>query len=81
MPPRSVDDVITLAIQAIGTEVPAAPLEDVIRSSQLVRDVVLFGQGRKQLGVLIEPSQAIDVNDKEAVATFKNQIRWVLHRD
>lgn len=46
-----------------------APLESVIASSPLVSGAVVFGRGRSQVGVLIEPS--IDISD---VSMFRNHI-------
>lgn len=50
-----------------------APLESVIGSSPLVRDAVVFGRGRNQVGVLIEP--AVPVFN---VVEFRNRIWCVL---
>lgn len=46
-----------------------APLESAITSSPLVRDAVVFGRGRNQVGVLIEA--AVPVFD---VVEFRNRI-------
>ena len=70
------DDVITLES---GEKTVPAPMESIIGSSPLVQGVVMFGRGRNQVGVLIEPSPelAIDVNNEKAVAEFRNRIWYV----
>lgn len=70
------DDVIILAS---GEKTVPAPMESVIASSPLVQGVVMFGRERNQVGILIEPRQAVDVDDEKAVAEFRNQIWYVLH--
>ncbi|KAF7968546.1 hypothetical protein HWV62_30169 [Athelia sp. TMB] len=60
------DDVIILAS---GYNVVPAPLETIIMSSPLVKGAVIFGRGRKQVGVLIEP--AITVVDS---TEFRNSL-------
>ncbi|KAF7965726.1 hypothetical protein HWV62_42156 [Athelia sp. TMB] len=60
------DDVLILAS---GENMVPAPLESVITSSPLVSGAVVFGRGRNQVGVLIEP--AVPVFD---VVEFRNRI-------
>ncbi|KAF7973245.1 hypothetical protein HWV62_15753 [Athelia sp. TMB] len=62
------DDVLILAS---GENMVPAPMESVIMSSPLVSGAVVFGRGRHQVGVLIEP--AIPVVD---VAEFRNRV-WL----
>ncbi|KIJ66073.1 hypothetical protein HYDPIDRAFT_27271 [Hydnomerulius pinastri MD-312] len=70
------DDVIILSS---GEKTVPAPMENIVRSSELVENAVMFGRERDQVGILIEPrsEHAIDVNDEKAVAAFRNNI-WPL---
>lgn len=65
------DDVLILAS---GENVVPAPLESVILSSPLVSGAVIFGRGRNQVGVLLEPAPGVVAND---VADFRNRIWYV----
>ncbi|CAA7263092.1 unnamed protein product [Cyclocybe aegerita] len=67
------DDVI---IHSSGEKTVPAPMEDIIMSSNYVMGVVMFGQSHSQPGVLMEPkpAYAIDVNDEDQVAKFRNLI-------
>lgn len=53
-----------------------APMEGVISASPVVSGVCMFGRGRNQTGVLVEPREeyAIDVADDKQVAEFRNKI-------
>ncbi|KIJ16100.1 hypothetical protein PAXINDRAFT_11143, partial [Paxillus involutus ATCC 200175] len=68
-----VDDVITLTS---GEKTVPAPIETIINSSPLVKAIVMFGRGRNQAGILVEPrpEHAIDVNDEKAVIEFRHKI-------
>lgn len=70
------DDVITLAS---GEKTVPAPTEGIIIASPLLQGAVIFGRGRNQVGVLIEPrpEHIVDVMDDNAVAVFRNEIWFV----
>ncbi|KAI9458226.1 acetyl-CoA synthetase-like protein [Boletus coccyginus] len=67
------DDVITLAS---GEKIVPMPMEGIIIASPLIQGVVVFGRGRSQVGILVEPSpeHVVDILDNNAVAAFKNEI-------
>ncbi|KZP16234.1 acetyl-CoA synthetase-like protein [Athelia psychrophila] len=62
------DDVLILAS---GENVVPDPLENTIMSSPLVRGVVVFGHGRNQAGVLLEPQAGVNGSDLTA---FRNLV-------
>lgn len=70
------DDVL---IHSSGEKTVPAPMEMAMGSSQFLSGVCMFGRGRSQTGVLVEPrpEYAIDVTDDEQVAAFRNKIWWV----
>lgn len=49
-------------------------------SSPVVAGAVMFGRGKNQCGILVEPrpEHAIDPSDTQALVTFRNQI-WYVH--
>ena len=55
------------------------PQETLLCSSPLIKGAVMFGRGKSQAGVLIEPSpeHAIDPNDPSALPKFRNLIWYV----
>ncbi|KZP19605.1 acetyl-CoA synthetase-like protein [Athelia psychrophila] len=65
------DDVLILAS---GYNMVPAPLENLIMSSPLVTGIVVFGRGRLQVGILLEPAPGVDVGD---LPEFRNRI-WPL---
>ncbi|KZP16286.1 putative aminoadipate reductase [Athelia psychrophila] len=66
------DDVLVLAS---GLNMVPGPLETVIMSSPLVNGVVIFGRGRNQVGVLVEPTPGISVDDLgDDLGEFRNRI-------
>ncbi|KIO03672.1 hypothetical protein M404DRAFT_1001160 [Pisolithus tinctorius Marx 270] len=67
------DDVIMLST---GEKTVPAPMESVIRTSRYVSGICMFGRGRSQAGILVEPKPeyAIDVQDEKQVAEFRNLI-------
>ncbi|KAH0833866.1 putative nonribosomal peptide synthetase [Lanmaoa asiatica] len=67
------DDVL---IHSSGEKTVPAPMETVIGSSPVLSGVCMFGRGRNQTGVLVEPTPeyAIDVTDDNQVAEFRNEI-------
>lgn len=62
------DDVLVLAS---GLNAVPGPLETVIMSSPAVNGVVIFGRGRNQVGVLVEPAPGAVVDD---LGKFRNRI-------
>ncbi|KAI6102822.1 putative aminoadipate reductase [Pisolithus sp. B1] len=67
------DDVLVLSS---GEKTVPAPMETVIGTSRQVSGVCMFGRGRSQIGVLVEPrpQYAVDVEDEKQVAEFRNLI-------
>ncbi|KAL1743880.1 hypothetical protein HDZ31DRAFT_64623 [Schizophyllum fasciatum] len=67
------DDVI---VHSTGEKTVPAPIEGVIVTSPLVRAVVMFGRGRDEAGILVEPvpGHQIDVDDEVQVAAYRNAI-------
>ncbi|KZP33068.1 acetyl-CoA synthetase-like protein [Athelia psychrophila] len=65
------DDVLVLAT---GEKMVPAPTEDLIMSSPLVTGTVVFGRGRHQVGLLLEPAPGAVVED---LSEFRNRI-WPL---
>ncbi|KZP06375.1 acetyl-CoA synthetase-like protein [Athelia psychrophila] len=62
------DDVLILAS---GENVVPNPLENIVMSSPLVGGIVVFGHGRNQVGVLLEPQPGVDGSD---VTMFRNLV-------
>ncbi|EGO23306.1 putative non-ribosomal peptide synthetase [Serpula lacrymans var. lacrymans S7.9] len=66
------DDVLTLAS---GEKTVPAMMEGIISSSAHVNGVIMFGRGRNQVGVLVEPRSAhVDLADNKAIEEFRNRI-------
>ncbi|KAL1679182.1 hypothetical protein EV122DRAFT_210432 [Schizophyllum commune] len=67
------DDVI---VHSTGEKTVPAPIEGVVLTSPLVAAAVMFGRGRDEAGILIEPAPAhqVDVDDDTAVATYRNAV-------
>jgi acyl-coenzyme A synthetase/AMP-(fatty) acid ligase len=63
-----VDDVLILTS---GENVVPAPMENIIMSSPLVSGALIFGRGRNQVGVLLEPRPDVQVDD---LVEFRNKI-------
>jgi hypothetical protein len=51
-------------------------MESIIGASPYVNGIVMFGRGRNQVGVLIEPRPGyeIDVDDEKQLAEFRNGV-------
>lgn len=51
-------------------------MESIISANRHVNGAVVFGRGRNQVGVLIEPRAGydIDVDDKTQLAAFRNKV-------
>ncbi|KAG6329586.1 hypothetical protein ID866_9503, partial [Astraeus odoratus] len=71
------DDVLVLSP---GEKTVPGPMETVIATSPYVSGVCIFGRGRAQVGVLVEPRPgfAVDVSDDKHVAAFRNQIWYAV---
>ncbi|TFK46704.1 putative aminoadipate reductase [Heliocybe sulcata] len=67
------DDVLVLAS---GEKTVPPPIEGHILHNPLVQGTLMFGRGRDQVGILIEPklTHAIDPKDEKAVINFRNII-------
>ncbi|KAG6328546.1 hypothetical protein ID866_10543, partial [Astraeus odoratus] len=67
------DDVLVLSS---GEKTVPGPMEAMIGTSRYVAGVCMFGRGRSQVGVLVEPKPefAVDVTDEKQVETFRNLI-------
>lgn len=59
-----------------GEKVVPIPQEGLITSSRFASGAVMFGRGRDECGILIEPSPQFAVNpqDQASVLEFRNQI-------
>ncbi|KAG2145295.1 putative aminoadipate reductase [Suillus bovinus] len=67
------DDVLVLSS---GEKTVPAPMEGIICVNPYVAGAVVFGRGRNQVGVLIEPRAGceIDVDDEKQLAEFRNRV-------
>lgn len=65
------DDVLILAS---GENMVPGPMENIIMSSPLVFGAVIFGRGRNQVGLLLEPRPGVIVGD---LGEFRNKIWFV----
>ncbi|KAG1870691.1 putative aminoadipate reductase [Suillus subalutaceus] len=68
-----IDDVLVLSS---GEKTVPAPMESTICANPYVNGAVLFGRGRNQVGILIEPRAGceIDVDDEKQLAEFRNRV-------
>jgi long-subunit acyl-CoA synthetase (AMP-forming) len=68
-----IDDVLILSS---GEKTVPAPMEGVVSANRYVNGTVMFGRGRNQVGILIEPRPGyeIDVNDGTQLAEFRNKV-------
>ncbi|KAI0808043.1 acetyl-CoA synthetase-like protein [Fomes fomentarius] len=73
------DDQIVLAN---GEKTNPLPLERIINEDPLVEDCLIFGNGRVQNGVLVQPTAefAFDPTDEQALASFRNKIWPTIER-
>ncbi|KAF7798276.1 hypothetical protein EIP86_009494 [Pleurotus ostreatoroseus] len=67
------DDVITLSS---GEKIVPISQESHLLTNSMVTGAMIFGRGKEQAGLLIElhPEYAIDPNDEQALAEFRNKI-------
>ncbi|KDQ07667.1 hypothetical protein BOTBODRAFT_166803 [Botryobasidium botryosum FD-172 SS1] len=70
---RRADDQIMLST---GEKTNPGPIEATIQKHPMVKKAVVFGRGKMQNGVLIEPTSGngIDPTDVEALSSFRNAI-------
>ncbi|KAG2050383.1 putative aminoadipate reductase [Suillus hirtellus] len=68
-----IDDNLVLSS---GEKTVPAPMESIICANPYVAGAVVFGRGRNQVGILIEPRAGceIDVDDKKQLAEFRNRV-------
>ncbi|KAG1835812.1 putative aminoadipate reductase [Suillus subalutaceus] len=68
-----IDDVLVLSS---GEKTVPAPMESIICANPYVNGTVIFGRGRNQVGILIEPRVGceIDVDDEKHLAEFRNRV-------
>ncbi|OAX38467.1 putative aminoadipate reductase [Rhizopogon vinicolor AM-OR11-026] len=68
-----IDDVLILAS---GEKTVPAPMETTISDNPCVNGTVMFGRGRNQVGIIIEPrpGHEIDVEDEKQLAKFRNRV-------
>ncbi|KAG1790286.1 putative aminoadipate reductase [Suillus plorans] len=68
-----IDDVLILSS---GEKTVPAPMESIICANPYVTGAVIFGRGRNQVGILIEPRAGceIDVDDEKQLAEFRNRV-------
>ncbi|EKM50750.1 uncharacterized protein PHACADRAFT_153004 [Phanerochaete carnosa HHB-10118-sp] len=67
------DDVIVLGL---GEKVVPIPQEGLIGSSRMVQGAVMFGRGKSQCGILVEPKKghAVSRNGVNALPEFRNKL-------
>ncbi|KAG1870690.1 putative aminoadipate reductase [Suillus subalutaceus] len=68
-----IDDVLILSS---GEKTVPAPMESIICANPYVDGAVIFGRGRNQVGILVEPraGSEIDVDDGKKLAEFRNRV-------
>lgn len=70
---------VNLAERCPGEKVVPTPHELRITAHPMVSGAVVFGRGRNECGMLIEPKPeyAVDNSDEDAVMAFRNKIWYV----
>ncbi|KAG6915763.1 hypothetical protein DXG01_009968 [Tephrocybe rancida] len=73
---KNVGRLTEIIVHSSGEKTVPRPIEDIIVSDALVNAVILFGEGQKRAGALIEvrPDTQIDVNDQVAVSRLRDQV-------
>ena len=68
--------VTRVLIIILAEKIVPIPQEGHILSSPMVKGAVMFGKGREQAGILLEPAEEyqIDPNDQAALIDFRNKI-------
>lgn len=62
--------------KSVGEKVVPIPQEGIITANPIVLGAVMFGRGRNQCGLLVEPrpEHAVDPNDPDALVAFRTKI-------
>ncbi|KAJ7053410.1 hypothetical protein C8F01DRAFT_996673, partial [Mycena amicta] len=74
------DDVL---IMANGEKTVPNAMEDIISTSPYISDAIMFGQGRNQVGVLVEPAPSVglvDSTDDKQLREFRNLVWSVVEQ-
>ena len=60
----------------VGMNVVPIPQEGVINASPLMSGAVMFGRGRNQCGILVEPAPGLEIDpkDQSQLAEYRNKI-------
>ncbi|KAF4573440.1 putative PKS/NRPS-like protein biosynthetic cluster [Pleurotus pulmonarius] len=66
-----VDDQLMLST---GEKTNPTPLETILVHDENISAAIMFGRGRFQNGVLIQPTKEFDPSDEESLADFRNKI-------
>ncbi|KAG1835183.1 putative aminoadipate reductase [Suillus variegatus] len=68
-----IDDVLVLSS---GEKTVPGPMESIVCANPYVSGAVIFGRGRNQVGILVEPraGSEIDVDDENQLAEFRNRV-------
>ena len=66
------DHVIVLSS---GANVVPGYLEDIVNADPLVAGCCIFGRGEHQIGLLVQPKDAVDVLNPKAVADFIRKLQ------
>ncbi|KAG8887202.1 hypothetical protein FRB98_000364 [Tulasnella sp. 332] len=68
-----VDDQLMLST---GEKTNPGPIENILVSSPLIQQAVMFGRGRNQNGVILKPSEGheIDPNDEKQLSEFRSAV-------
>jgi long-subunit acyl-CoA synthetase (AMP-forming) len=63
-------------ILSTGEKTVPTPMESIVGANRYVNGTMMFGHGRGQVGILIEPRAGyeIDVDDDTQLAEFRNQV-------
>ncbi|KAF7330079.1 Acetyl-CoA synthetase-like protein [Mycena kentingensis (nom. inval.)] len=70
-------------VMANGEKAVPGPFEDILNASAKINSAIMFGRGRNQLGVLVEPADSVrhvDAGDDEQVQRFRNEIWGVVEK-
>ncbi|KZT61229.1 acetyl-CoA synthetase-like protein [Calocera cornea HHB12733] len=57
-----------------GEKTNPGPMENIINGNENVQAAVMFGRGRAQVGIAIEPADHISINNDDELAHFRNLI-------
>ncbi|RPD63492.1 acetyl-CoA synthetase-like protein [Lentinus tigrinus ALCF2SS1-6] len=67
-------------ILSTGEKTNPGPLEAIMMQDPNILAVVMFGRGRLQNGVLVQPKQPFDPEDEDKLAEFRNKIWPTMER-